>query len=100
MHPQSKEMHGPSKQEDEITIHWRLLSAPEEERTDHTKCGSIEGKSLEGFITSAGILYASGSSELGVVVPTGFEPVFKDDYDFAFIFTSFGHFLQVRKGYD
>ena len=27
-----------------------------------------------------------GPSELGVVVPTGFEPVFKYDYDFAFYF--------------
>ena len=29
---------------------------------------------------------AHGTSTLGVVVPTGFEPVFKDDYDFALYF--------------
>jgi hypothetical protein len=32
---------------------------------------------------------ARGTSKLGLVVPTGFEPVFKDDYDFALYFREF-----------
>jgi len=33
-----------------------------------------------------------------LVVPTGFEPVFKDDYDFALYFREFRRFHSGQKG--
>ena len=35
---------------------------------------------------------------LGVVVPTGFEPVFEPDYDFALYFHKFRSFSSSQKG--
>ena len=41
---------------------------------------------------------AQGMSKLGVVVPTGFEPVFKYDYDFALILQRLRTFYSSQKG--
>ncbi len=38
-----------------------------------------------------------GTSKLGVVVPTGFEPVFKDDCDFALYLYELRRFSQSQK---
>ncbi len=41
---------------------------------------------------------AQGMSKLGVVVPTGFEPVFEPDYNFALILQRLRTFYSSQKG--
>jgi hypothetical protein len=41
---------------------------------------------------------ARGTSKLGLVVPTGFEPLFKDDYDFALYLHELRRFHSSQKG--
>jgi hypothetical protein len=52
----------------------------------------------EGFCPRAIMDEARGTSELGVVVPTGFEPVFEPDYDFALILQRLRTCSSSQKG--
>ena len=53
---------------------------------------------LEGLSARNHEREAHGTSKRGLVVPTGFEPVFKYDYDFALILQRLRAFYSSQKG--
>lgn len=70
---------------------------PQKERPALTKCVTKK-RSSEGFYPGAKNNYkGSGSSKLGMV-PTGFEPVFQFDGDFALLVMSFDNFHMSETG--